>query len=290
MTEAPDALYTRLLTRDGHEVYRIATTSTPDKALLESYDLVIVSRSVASGDYVSDAQGMTWHGLETPVMILGGYVTRSNRLGFTQGTTMIDAASPIYLKAKDPSHPVFEGIPLDAEHVMAQLYAEPVTWNGILQRGISVNQNPLSGGGKIIATHATHSDNAYGGIVIAEWEPGATISHAAEPILAEKRMLFLTGSREASGFTSETAGLFDLTEEGGHMFLNAVRYLTQTQETTFDSFVAIEKSDQGLWIYYTGTLQSAPSLQGPWSDVVGSQNPHPLGSPMDRMQFFRSVP
>ena len=47
MTEAPDALYTRLLTRDGHEVYRIATTSTPDKALLESYDLVIVSRSVA---------------------------------------------------------------------------------------------------------------------------------------------------------------------------------------------------------------------------------------------------
>ena len=290
MTEAPDALYTRLLTRDGHEVYRIATTSTPDKALLESYDLVIVSRSVASGDYASDAQGMTWHGLETPVMILGGYVTRSNRLGFTQGTTMIDAASPIYLKAKDPSHPVFEGIPLDAEHVMAQLYAEPVTWNGILQRGISINQNPLSGGGKIIATHATHSDNAYGGIVIAEWEPGATISHAAEPILAEKRMLFLTGSREASGFTSETAGLFDLTEEGGHMFLNAVRYLTQTQETTFDSFVAIEKSDQGLWIYYTGTLQSAPSLQGPWSDVVGSQNPHPLGSPMDRMQFFRSVP
>ena len=32
MTKAPDALYTRLLTRDGHEVYRIATTSTPDKA------------------------------------------------------------------------------------------------------------------------------------------------------------------------------------------------------------------------------------------------------------------
>ncbi|MEL0061038.1 MAG: hypothetical protein VW711_12855, partial [Verrucomicrobiales bacterium] len=134
------------------------------------------------------------------------------------------------------------------------------------------------------------SDNAYGGVVIAEWEKGATMSHAAEQVLAEKRMLFLTGSREASGSTSETAGLFDLTEEGGHMFLNAVRYLTQTQETTFRSFVAIEKSDQGLWIYYTGTLQSAPGLQGPWSDVVGSQNPHPLGSPMDRMQFFRSVP
>ena len=63
MTEAPDAPYTRLLTNDGHEVYRIATTSTPDKALLESYDLVIVSRSVASGDYASDAQGMTSHPL-----------------------------------------------------------------------------------------------------------------------------------------------------------------------------------------------------------------------------------
>jgi len=74
------------------------------------------------------------------------------------------------------------------------------------------------------------------------------------------------------------------------MFLNAVRYLTQTQETTFRSFVAIEKSDQGLWIYYTGTLQSAPSLLGPWSDVVEGQIPRPLGSTMDRMQFFRPVP
>ena len=77
--------------------------------------------------------------------------------------------------------------------------------------------------------------------MIAEWEPGATISHAAEPILAEKRMLFLTGSREASGFTSETAGLFDLTEEGGHMFLNAVRYLTQTQENNVRFFCGHRK-------------------------------------------------
>ena len=230
---------------------------------------------------------MTWHGLRDSRDDSGGYVTRSNRLGFTQGTTMIDAVSPVYLKAKDPSHPVFEGIPLDAEHVMAQLYAEPVTWNGILQRGVSVTRTPFRGGGKIIATHATHSDNAYGGIVIAEWEPGTTISHAAEQILAEE--CFPDRKPRGIGF-SETAGLFDLTEEGGHMFLNAVRYLTQTQETTFDSFGNfIEKSDQGLLDLLRGPYK-APQVCRDLGAMSWEAEPTSAESPMDRMQFFRSAP
>jgi len=206
------------------------------------------------------------------------------------GTTMTDTSGTIHLRAEDATHPVFDGIRLGTDHIMAEAYAEPVTLQGVIQRGISINQNPLWAGGKLIATNASITDNAFGGTVIAEWEKGTTMNSLGEYTLAGKRMLFLTGSREASGYTSETAGIYDLTEEGGQMFLNAVRYLTPAQESKPISFVAIEKGDQGLWIYYSGTLQSAPTLEGPWSDVTDSQNPYPASSIADNMQFFRSIP
>ena len=290
MIEAPDATYTHLLEQEGYEVVRMASSSNPDMDRLQSHDLVIISRSVASGDYATNEQVAAWHSLETPVMMLGGYITRSSRLGFTMGTTMTDTSGTIHLRAEDATHPVFDGIRLGTDHIMAEAYAEPVTLQGVIQRGISINQNPLWAGGKLIATNASITDNAFGGTVIAEWEKGTTMNSLGEYTLAGKRMLFLTGSREASGYTSETAGIYDLTEEGGQMFLNAVRYLTPAQESKPISFVAIEKGDQGLWIYYSGTLQSAPTLEGPWSDVTDSQNPYPASSIADNMQFFRSIP
>ena len=42
-------------------------------------------------------------------------------------------------------------------------------------------------------------------------------------------MLFLTGSREWNGLTSEGAGIFDLTPDGAKMFLNAVNYMAGVQ-------------------------------------------------------------
>ena len=46
-------------------------------------------------------------------------------------------------------------------------------------------------------------------------------------------MVFLSGSREASGVTSETAGIFDLTADGSQLFLNAVDYMAVPEPSTW---------------------------------------------------------
>jgi hypothetical protein len=106
-------------------------------------------------------------------------------------------------------------------------------FNGSPQRGISVNTDPLTGGGTLIARNSTPGDpgNAGTGMIIAEWQAGAVLPNTTggalpSTTLAGKRMVFLSGGRETNGVTTESAGVFDLTATGQQMFLNAVSYLT----------------------------------------------------------------
>jgi hypothetical protein len=222
-TKAADVAYTDLLKTNGHAVTRILTSGTPDVALLNTFDLVIISRSVPSGDYELASETAAWHSVATPTLILGGYVLRSSRLGFVTGTTIPDTGGPVSLKVNDPAHPIFAGIALDANKVMVNPFADLVTFNDIVQRGISVNNNPVAGAGTILATIGTEGDPAFGGTVIAEWKTGATMGNPSADKLGGNRVVFLTGSRENT-ITSEGAGIFDLSEDGAKMFLNAVKY------------------------------------------------------------------
>ena len=52
-------------------------------AVLQSADLVIVSRRTNSGAY--DGQKQAWNALSTPVMLTGGYITRDTRWGWSTG-------------------------------------------------------------------------------------------------------------------------------------------------------------------------------------------------------------
>src|SRR5689334_17936108 len=84
-TQAPDVEYTRLLAAAGHQVTRYVTTATPDTNLLNSFDIVIISRSVPSGNYQTAASTALWHGLTKPTILMGGYILRNSRLGYTTG-------------------------------------------------------------------------------------------------------------------------------------------------------------------------------------------------------------
>ncbi|MGE4182595.1 MAG: Ig-like domain-containing protein, partial [Limisphaerales bacterium] len=95
-TKAPDVAYTDLLTANGHKVTRVVTSGTPDTALLNAFDLVIISRSVPSGDYQDPPETLAWNGITTPTLILGGYILRNSRLGFTTGGTIPDTIGPIH--------------------------------------------------------------------------------------------------------------------------------------------------------------------------------------------------
>jgi hypothetical protein len=95
-------------------------------------------------------------------------------------------------------------------------------------RGISINTDPVNAEGTILATISEAGNGPVGGMVIGEWQAGATLTHsggAGTDTLAGHRLVFLTGSRETDGVNSETAGMYDLYADGEQMFLNAVKYM-----------------------------------------------------------------
>ena len=217
-TQAPDIGYTDLLTGAGHTVDRFLSQDVADDAAAavlagtyNSYDLVIISRSVNSGHYGAEPEYTMWNELVTvPMIDMSGYTLRSSRLGYTTGTGMPDTADVIKLAILDTGHPIFAGLSLDGSNIMVDDYA---LINGT-QRGISVNTNSLAGGGTLLATVATATDPTFGGMIVGEWQAGATMNSAVPTTLAGHRLVFLSGSREESGVSSETSGVLDLTATG----------------------------------------------------------------------------
>jgi parallel beta-helix repeat protein len=226
-TEAPDKGYTDLLTANGYDVTRYITTATPDPAFLNGADLVIISRSAASNHY-QNASATAWNAISAPMIILNGYTLRYNRMGYTTGNTIPDITGNITLTVNDPTHPIFAGIPL-TDGTMINPYAGLATYptDGTTAAGISINTDPVNNG-TVLATISAAGNGPVGGMVIAEWQAGATLTHAGgagTDTLAGHRLVFLTGSRESGGKNSQTAGMCDLYVDGAQMFLNAVGYM-----------------------------------------------------------------
>jgi hypothetical protein len=48
----------------------------------------------------------------------------------------------------------------------------------------------------VLATVGTEGDPAFGGMVIGEWQAGATMGNATADTLAGSRLVYLSGNRE----------------------------------------------------------------------------------------------
>jgi hypothetical protein len=137
------------------------------------------------------------------------------------------------LNVTNTAHPIFDGISFTG-NTMNNAFADVVTSLDVtnvtlqLQRGISVNNNPIVGG-TVLATGAT-ADATVNGTFIAEWETGDVLGNGN--VLGGPRLVLLTGSREANGLTSQAAGIFDLTADGQQIFLNAVDYMAIPEAST----------------------------------------------------------
>lgn len=249
-TQAPDVEYTRLLAAAGHQVTRYVTTATPDTNLLNTFDIVIISRSVPSGNYQTAASTALWHGLTKPTILMGGYILRQNRLGYTFGNTIPDTAGPIHLAVADPAHPIFTGVPLDGANLMVNPFANLVAFNGVTQRGISVNTDVPTDGAVVLATVGTDTDPAFGGMIIAEFPAGTVMANTSADTTAAKRLVFLSGSRENGGLTSEGAGIFDLTTDGARLFLNSVNYAAGLPVTEPPPLLSNIRPSNGATQYY----------------------------------------
>lgn len=121
--------------------------------MLNTYDLIIVGRSVASGSF--QAAGATaWNALTAPTIMMSGYTLRASRAGFTTGETMPDTFNPtdaivdtIRLTVNNPAHPIFAGVSHDGTNTTVNPFATEITFGASnVQAGISVNNNPLAGG------------------------------------------------------------------------------------------------------------------------------------------------
>jgi hypothetical protein len=231
-TNAPDKAYTDLLAANGYNVTRYVTTGTPDPAVLNAADLVIIGRSVNSGHY-QNASATAWNNIAAPIINMAGYTLRSNRLGFvTASTTPVDITNNITLTVSNPAHPIFAGIPLTGgtmDNPFAGLASYPPEVTAANPpRGISISPDPANANGTVLATVSAAGNGPAGAMVIAEWPAGAQVTHAGGALtdtLAGRRLVFLSGSREGDTISSQTAGLFDLTADGTQMFLNAVEYM-----------------------------------------------------------------
>ncbi len=292
-TNAPDAGYTMLLAANGHTVTRFLTVDSIDTfpdtiAAFNTNDLVIISRSVPSGHYQQANETAAYNGIVKPVMLLGGYITRGgtgggSRLGLTAGETMVDANSTLVrLKVNAPSHPIFTGVTLDTTNLMVNPYAQRMTFtnttSGVttLQVGISVNNNNPIAGGTILAVVGGSTDAARNGMVIGEILAGATASHFNE-ILAAKRLIFLSGSREAAPVPGNGSGIYDLQPDGAQLFLNAVTYLTTSQApkctVPLDSANNLVPGD--AWTFAAGPIGDAPLTYQWYKDsapIAGATN------------------
>jgi len=109
---------------------------------------------------------------------MGGYPLRKNRMGFTTGNTIPDTTGDITLTVTDPTHPIFDGIAL-AGDTMVNPFAGVVVYptdGTTLARGISINTDPLNGGGTLLAAVSAAGNGPVGGTVIAEWPAGAVLT------------------------------------------------------------------------------------------------------------------
>ncbi len=190
-----------LLRAEGFHVTEM-TAGNPtaeQQAILNSADLVIVSRKVNSTDFnnaIWDEQ------ITAPLILMSAYLSRANRWAWLNQDGLVDI-TPSTIVVEDPGHPVFEGL-----SIVAGMTAG---WHVAVDRGTSAPapEVPMENGGRVIAS-------GEGSVIVAEWDEGA--------VAAGKRMLFLAGSREAEGAGIDTAGAYDLTPDGEIAFLNAVRY------------------------------------------------------------------
>jgi hypothetical protein len=235
-TTAPDKPYTDLLKAQGYFVNRYVTTGNPNLDVLNASDLVIISRSVSSSHY-QNVSADTWNSVTAPMIICGGYVLRKNRMGYVTGNDIPDTTGDITLTVTDPTHPIFKGIKL-TDSTMVNPYAGIVTYptDGVtLARGISVNTNPPDDEGLVLATVSAAGNGPVGSI--GEWLAGSTLVHdggAGTNVLGGHRLVLLTGSREAQGISAETAGMYDLYEDGAKIFLNAVEYMLNSKTTAIE--------------------------------------------------------
>jgi hypothetical protein len=189
-------------------------------AELEAADLIIASRGMATGDY-DGAETPKWNALSTPILNTNAWMIRNNRWKWLDsGSAVKDAGAPLMM-VLETEHPIFAGVELDEDGLVEVL--DPEVYSG----HTSFLSNFLDpGNGTLLA----QSLGIYNTAWIVEWPAGVEYYPGAGEIAGGKRLLFMAATQD-DPYTVENGliapvGVFNLTEAGRQMLLNAIAYLT----------------------------------------------------------------
>jgi hypothetical protein len=110
------------LTAEGYDVdcrpdYWKDPLDANEIAELNAADLVIASRGMATGDY-DGAETPKWNGVTAPMICTNAWQIRTSRWKWLNNNTANkDAGAPLML-VSDPCHPIFAGLPVDADGML----------------------------------------------------------------------------------------------------------------------------------------------------------------------------
>jgi hypothetical protein len=172
---------------------------------LNGADLVIVSSSCNSGNYLNGNETTQWNSIKAPLILSNTYLAQSNRWKWINSTTLIEDMGAPLMDIIDGSHPIFANLLIDV------LDESVGSGNTTFLDTIDV------GNGTLIAT-AAEIDAAW----IAEWQQGAEYYDGADQYAGGHRMFFVAGTHGSNGTPQ---GAYNLTPQGEVIFLNSVAYM-----------------------------------------------------------------
>jgi hypothetical protein len=204
---------------------------------LNSADLVIISSSANGNDFANGGNEVTsWNNeVTTPILsLLVTQLTSDNWGWLNIDSNEVNLYYPQHpkLEAVLPNHPIFFNIPLDPNNQVS-IIDPAIGWQGLLpDSGISGAQAFLrttsAGNGTIIAKIADGTNYVW----ISEWPQSGTTSYysgGSYNPAGSNRMVFSAGLHDNYfDIPGTVRGALNLNVTGKKLFLNAVRYMTDS--------------------------------------------------------------
>lgn len=178
---------------------------------LNNADLVIVSSSCTSENYINGDETSQWNSITAPMILSNTYLAESDSWRWINSTTLIEDMGAPLMDIVDGSHPIFANLLIDV------LDESVGSGNTTFLDTIDV------GNGELIAT-AAEIDAAW----IAEWQPGQEYYDGAGQYAGGHRMFFVAGSNASDGTPQ---GAYNLTPQGEAIFLGTVTYMVPEPAT-----------------------------------------------------------
>jgi hypothetical protein len=210
-------------------------------AELETADLVIAGRSLATSNYDAVGEAAKWNGLKVPLLCLNVWMVRnnSNRWFWVNSVgTSKDVGAPS-MRVAESNHPIFAGLPVDANGLLAVIDAN--VGSGSVS---SFNNTLVDGGnGTVLSTFT----GIYTSPWIIEWPAGVEFYTGAGQFTGGKRMLFSAGTQDAvPGQAVQTTpqGMFNLNADGQQLLRNIIAHMIAPLPEP------VGPSTEGLVAYY----------------------------------------